>query len=207
MTLQILTSDIQRLASPSETIAASTPSGQEQTLVNTSPSESALGKVLTTEKIDEDLVEDTGDSPFAFTAENLTKLHQPKSLSLLRAMGGGFGLAKGLGSHLERGLSWDETTCARKVTIADIRHEIESRRRAAAVPIPDEDEGPEQPPFSPTRSFSIAGVLTRHHATPFEDRRRIYSENRIPASPPKGLLQLMWAGLKDKILVRSLLSY
>lgn len=57
------------------------------------------------------------DNPFAFSPKQLAKLHDPKDLNILRAMGGIDGLVSGLRTDVEEGLSSDEDPLAEKVTL------------------------------------------------------------------------------------------
>jgi hypothetical protein len=49
------------------------------------------------------------------------------------------------------------------------------------------------------RSLSIS--IRPSVSSPFETRRGVFSENRIPIRKPKTIFQLMWMALKDKVLV------
>lgn len=42
---------------------------------------------------------------------------------------------------------------------------------------------------------------TNPHNTGFEERRRVYGVSHLPSRKSKSLLQLMWAALKDKVLI------
>jgi P-type Ca2+ transporter type 2C len=154
----------------------------------------------------------TESNPFAFTAEQLVKLHDPKSVKMLRAVGGIFGLAKGLRTDIEKGLSPDETTLLGKVTLQDVRRAIEEGRdlTRSANKLPDNTFTKETTKETYCDALEVkhtSSVLPRTLTArrplvqPFKDRRRIFSVNRIPSRPPKNLLQLMWAALHDKILV------
>lgn len=48
-------------------------------------------------------------------------------------------------------------------------------------------------------------LAKRHRVQPrdghFEDRLRVFSDNRIPKKPPKTILQLLWANYNDKVLM------
>lgn len=132
---------------------------------------------------------------------------------MLRAVGGIFGLAKGLRTDVEKGLSPDETTLLGKVTIQDVRQAIEERRQLTrfANKLPDNTFTDTDTTKDTYRIASdvkrTSSVLTRTLTSwrplvqPFQDRRRVFSVNRIPSRPPKNLFQLIWAALHDKILV------
>jgi Ca2+-transporting ATPase len=54
-----------------------------------------------------------------------------------------------------------------------------------------------------SRRLTISSIGTHTSpSTSFSDRKKIFSENRIPARKPKNIFQLMWMALHDKILVR-----
>jgi P-type Ca2+ transporter type 2C len=162
---------------------------------------------------------DIKDNPFAFTPKQLARLHDPKSLDVLRAMGGLFGLAMGLRTNIEDGLSPNEKRLVARVTLEQVNGAVREREplRTGAL---DETEGqtrgkgkdyfslqPMEPIPADTRPAALArkfSVRTPHHPViPFEDRRRVFSSNSIPRRNRKNIFQLMWAALKDKILVRS----
>jgi P-type Ca2+ transporter type 2C len=180
--------------------------------------------------VDYDRLLDTGaeepelqrvNNPFAFTPKQLAKLHDPRNLDVLRAMSGVLGLAIGLQTNLEQGLSPDETILSSKVTLQDVRREVEelNLRRGVSNSAKEMDDPkafmkadedfhkPERRITEPhrdsifslkARSFTIRG---HHSEPPFKDRRRVFSINRIPLRKPKNIFQLMWATLKDRILV------
>lgn len=160
--------------------------------------------------------ESQGDNPFAFAPSQLAKLHDPKDLDVLRAMGGILGLAFGLRADIEKGLSPDEVKFMANVTLRDVRHALEMRKRILAKGKGDHEEltdpnrvfrelerqgtrPQENTTFSlVAKTFSI---ITQHSEFQFEDRRRIFSTNRIPLKKPKNIFELMWEALHDRILV------
>jgi hypothetical protein len=162
------------------------------------------------------------NSPFAYTPGQLSKLHDPKNLDVLRAMGGTYGLALGLRTDIAKGLSPDETTLVGTVTLKDVRLAVENRdadeaasRSAREVQggkgfgtsdnILRDREEDTTPSLGSNRlsrvarSFSIG--IGPPVSSPFETRRGVFSENRIPIRKPKTIFQLMWMALKDKVLV------
>lgn len=161
-------------------------------------------------------------NPFAFTPGQLSKLHDPKSLDVLRAMGGTYGLALGLRTDIAKGLSPDETTLVGTVTLKDVRLAVKNRDADEAVSRSareiqgekgfgtsdnilrdrEEDTAPSLGSnrlSRVARSFSIS--IRPQISSPFETRRGVFSENRIPIRKPKTIFQLMWMALKDKVLV------
>lgn len=168
------------------------------------------------------------DNPFAFTPKQLAKLHDPKDLNVLRQMGGLDGLVFGLQTDCHTGPSPDEDHVVRHVTLQDVWHELETRRKTQMQEGIDKremdakkneseghDEAFDDKPDrhesggSAKRKMSLATrrptmTSIRSQAPPskgFSDRKRIFQENRIPARKPKNIFQLMWMALHDKILV------
>jgi P-type Ca2+ transporter type 2C len=154
-----------------------------------------------------------GANPFAFDSELLAKLHDPKSLKLLRTIGGILGLAAGLRTDIEKGLAPDEDIFHRKVTIQDVRQKLEDLRQSRGLPrVVGESLEMETPAgVGPEHShefvrhstsvFSNSLTWRRPLAEHFQDRRRIFSVNRIPSRPPKNFFGLLWGALQDPILV------
>ena len=175
------------------------------------------------------------DNPFAFTPKQLSKLHDPKDLNVLRQMGGLEGLIFGLQTDIETGLSKDEDHLSGKVTLQDVWFEIETRKKqqvqddmnknqedeakaAAENDIQVEEHGGHANKTKrsdstgskarsslASRRVTLSSIRTQAPAsTSYSDRKRIFSENRIPARKPKNIFQLMWMALHDKILVWSI---
>jgi P-type Ca2+ transporter type 2C len=182
-------------------------------------------------KLDEPEME---NNPFAFTPRRLAKLHDPKDLNVLRDMGGLEGLIFGLRTALATGLSPDEDQLCGRITLQDVWHELETRRKqqmqqGIVKKVEELEEEPEKEPekdmeiqeidfrtkdkrkdsVGSKRNKSmdsgrlrISSIGTHVPASKgFSDRKRIFSENRLPARKPKGIILLMWQALHDKILV------
>jgi len=168
--------------------------------------------------------EEIPDNPFAFTPKQLAKLHDPKDLEALRSMGGLEGLVYGLRTNVKAGLSADEDHLDGEITYRDVLHELETRRikrvqedihkksiedgdTSTSENINEDKQGDlrrKDSSASAKRKFSLTSRTTTLSVRPsggFSDRKRIFSENRIPIRPPKNVFQLMWMALKDKILV------
>jgi len=167
----------------------------------------------------------TADNPFSFTPKQMAKLHDPKHLNVLRAMGGLTGLVYGLWTDLRKGLSADEDKIPGRRTLQDVLHHVETQKKedkkhdfsrqaqeGEEDAIADEPEGKGKEPEvvgtglthkATKRSISIARTQSTSASKGFSDRKRIFSENRIPARKPKNIFQLMWMALHDKILVTS----
>lgn len=119
------------------------------------------------------------NNPFAFSPGQLSKLFDPKSLAAFYKLGGLAGLEKGLRTDRKAGLSVDEVHLAGAVTFDEAtRRDGEPADLGVSANIPAGEEG-----------------------KPFEDRLRVFKDNRLPARKGKGLLQLMYIAMKDKILI------
>lgn len=182
-------------------------------------------------KLDGD--EEIPDNPFAFTPKQLSRLHDPKDLNILRSMGGLEGLVYGLRTNLQGGLSADEDFLEGQISYRDIVHELETRKKqrvqddidtksvsndgeTAASERHMEDKGElrrKASSGSVKRKFSLkdrtgtmGSGMGQAPSDGFSDRKRVFSENRIPVRKPKNIFQLMWMTLHDKILVSPFLS-
>lgn len=127
------------------------------------------------------------NNPYAYTPGQLGKMFNPKSQAVFKALGGLQGLEKGLRTDLRAGLSLDETRMDGQVSFRDATGEvrIEPDYSAAAA----EAKGP---------AVDHMPQLKDGH---FEDRMRIFSDNRLPEKKAKSLLQFMWLALMDKVLL------
>ncbi len=129
---------------------------------------------------------EVSNNPFAFSPGQLNKLLNPKSLSAFKALGGLKGLERGLRTSLTAGLSVDETRVDGQV----------SYEEAVAA---GSDKA-----FSNValgRSDSRGSVSTREVKGQFEDRLRVYRDNRLPEKKPDGILVLIWRAYNDRILI------
>lgn len=126
------------------------------------------------------------NNPFAFAPGHMTKLLNPKSLGAFHAMGGLVGLEKGLRTDRNSGLSVDEQELDGNVT-------FEEATAAASSPA-DSDTTKVAPP----RTASHVG--TGKHGS-YEDRKRIFNDNRLPERKAKNIFQLAWMAYNDKILI------
>ncbi|KAK4946981.1 plasma membrane calcium [Elasticomyces elasticus] len=124
------------------------------------------------------------NNPFAYSPGQLNKLLNPKSLSAYKALGGIQGLERGLRTNLKAGLSVDETRLDGKISFEE----------AAAVN--DGKTLSELPRNSPE---SMAGSPDRPGQ--FQDRLKVYGDNRLPERKPDGILLLIWRAYNDKILI------
>ncbi|KAF1956021.1 calcium transporting P-type ATPase-like protein [Byssothecium circinans] len=126
------------------------------------------------------------NNPFAFSPGQLGKLYNPKSLAAYRALGGLDGLEKGLRTDRKAGLSVDEQRLDGAVSFED-----------ATTPTPTQD---------PSKSSPDQGMHpsdTPHEAgnDAFDDRKRVFSDNRLPERKSKSILELAWMAYNDKVLI------
>ncbi|RMZ80985.1 hypothetical protein DV738_g2506, partial [Chaetothyriales sp. CBS 135597] len=131
------------------------------------------------------------NNPFAFSPGQLNKLLNPKSLSAYKALGGLRGLEKGLRTSLAAGLSLDETHLEGQVTFDQ-----------AVAGSPRSEKPTEFEPIQPRRSSSSGLKSSHHHGNAhFEDRIRVYRDNRLPERKPDSIFVLIWRAYNDKILI------
>jgi hypothetical protein len=119
-------------------------------------------------------LDNTDPTPFLQKPSALAALVDPKSLASLEAMGGIEGVIHGLGTDAVNGLS--------------------------NLPIP---AGAEVEAGGP-RGQAVNGAEKRlgaQYNASLADRERVYGRNFVPPKKPKTLFQLMWAAMKDKVLV------
>jgi P-type Ca2+ transporter type 2C len=122
------------------------------------------------------------NNPFAFTPGQLNKQLNPKSLSAFKALGGLQGLAKGLRTSITAGLSVDEVHLDGQVTFAE------------AV-------GSDGKKFDEVSLDRQDIEASREVAGQFEDRLRVFKDNRLPERKPNGIWVLIWRTYNDKILI------
>ena len=129
------------------------------------------------------------NNPFAFSVGQLNKMINPKSLSAFYALGGLAGIEKGLRSDRYSGLSVDELGLDGNVSFEQ------------AVQAAQKSEGD----FGAPKRTATRGSMTSGHAKPssdsFADRKRVYSDNRLPEKKSKSFLQLAWIAYNDKVLI------
>ncbi|KAI0481986.1 calcium-translocating P-type ATPase [Xylariaceae sp. FL0804] len=117
------------------------------------------------------------NNPFAFSPGQLGKLLNPKSLAAFRALGGLAGIARGLQTNLNGGLSVDETS---------VRSSITFEQATTA------DSG------SPSGSPEIS---TSAEAAAFVDRTRVFGKNVLPSKKATPLWRLAWNAYNDKVII------
>lgn len=116
------------------------------------------------------------NNPFAFSPGQLNKLQNPKSLSAFQALGGLYGIATGLQSDLNAGISVDEATVTRYVSFEDAVNG-----------------------HAPTYSKESTHIKTDGRL--FEDRIRIFGRNELPPKKATPLWRLIWNAYNDTVLI------
>lgn len=116
------------------------------------------------------------NNPFAFSPNQLNKLLNPKSLPVFQALGGIQGIATGLHTDLQSGLSVDESTAPRHITF---------------------DEATDTSAKSKETDHSRAPG----DGQPFQDRIRIHGRNTLPPKKVTPLWRLVWNAYNDTVLI------
>ncbi|KAH6711782.1 calcium-translocating P-type ATPase [Leptodontidium sp. MPI-SDFR-AT-0119] len=130
------------------------------------------------------------ENPFAFTPGQLSKLLNPKSLSAFYALGGIAGLEKGLRTNTTSGLSLDEAELDGAVTFQEATSVVSSH------------EGVNGKSNGVAQVGSNTAVLPSGSSDElYEDRKRVYADNRLPEKKSKSLLELAWIAYNDKVLI------
>lgn len=140
---------------------------------------------------EEDFTRDS--NPFAFAPGHLTKMLNPKSLGAFHALGGLSGIEKGLRSDRNTGLSVDESQLDGTVSFE------EATATSPTSSVTEVSPDAKVPAATTTEAVPAAGSDSGQGS--FNDRRRIFGENRLPERKPKNILQLMWLAYNDKVLI------
>ncbi|KEZ41904.1 Calcium-transporting ATPase 2 [Scedosporium apiospermum] len=130
-------------------------------------------------------------NPFAFTPVKLHKLSLARSIDSLNALGGLPGLAAGLRTDLEAGLSADEDVLDGRVTIDEAIAASKEGRPPKTEPLSRESSHPH------TNLFN----LSSSHPSGFADRIRIFGRNILPRRKQKSFLRLAWIAFNDKLIM------
>lgn len=125
------------------------------------------------------------DNRFAFSPGQLNKMLNPKSLAAFHALGGLQGLERGLRTDLNAGLSVDEGRLEGTVAFQEVTPPVYNKRPSISKPALA---------ASPVMASATGGDS-------FEDRIRVFSENRLPARKSTGFFKLFWIAYNDKIII------
>ena len=144
----------------------------------------SAAEVLAPDKTNEEDFE-ANNSPFAFSQGQLNKLLNPKSLAAYRALGGIWGLERGLQTDLVAGLSVDETTISESVDFEAATQSANEKKIQNSHPILGQEN-----------------IFTNHRVDgQYDDRRRIFKDNRLPTKKPLSIWRLFWNAYNDRILI------
>ena len=132
---------------------------------------------------------EVADNRFAFSPGQLNKLLNPKSLSAFRAVGGLRGLEKGLRTDRLSGLSIEEKHLEGTISFKE-----------ATTTSEDEPAAPELHNRAMNRT-TTSGTSRQLSGDSFSDRRRVFSDNRLPEKKAKTIFELAWLAYNDKVLI------
>ena len=138
------------------------------------------------------------DNKFAFSPGQLNKMLNPKSLAAFIALGGLPGLETGLRTDVDAGLSLEETELPGSVSFEEVTKQYRKLRGAdtSALPRPVETRHVDVTDAGPSGSSGA------HAGEAFYDRKRVFSDNVLPAKKAKSFLKLMWeAYYKESVLI------
>ncbi|MBE3112191.1 MAG: HAD-IC family P-type ATPase, partial [Acidobacteria bacterium] len=142
-----------------------------------------------------DLTDDEKDgagitsNPFAFTPGKLHALITARTTAALDAVGGLRGLAAGLRTDLDSGLSPDEDTLDGTITFPEAIAAARENRPATTTPLPQESHHHDL--------FTLRGT----EPTTFSDRTRVFGANILPRRKQKTFLRLAWIAFNDKLIM------
>ncbi|KAK5166752.1 hypothetical protein LTR04_000463 [Oleoguttula sp. CCFEE 6159] len=128
------------------------------------------------------------DNKLAFTPGQMSKLLNPKSPGAFRALGGLTGLEKGLRTNRKSGLSSDEEQLDGYVSFEEATNTTDSSSLHAPKQFLARTDTRSSKPRKPSDSA-------------FADRKRVFSDNRLPERKAKTILQLAWMAYNDKVLI------
>ncbi|KKZ68561.1 Ca2+-transporting ATPase [[Emmonsia] crescens] len=179
----------------SDTYVASAPSGQDRPSRDVERDTHDITKDIDALKPDPGTEDDflVEDNKFAFTPGQLNKMLNPKSLSAFYALGGLAGLEKGLRSNCQTGLSLDETVLEGTVSFEEATKKTSIS--SSSIPIQDLKMRPR------IMSMKAGSDLTHVKEHKYVDRKRIFSDNRLPAKKAKSIWELAWIAYNDKVLI------
>lgn len=130
------------------------------------------------------------NNPFAFTPGQMGKMFNPKSPGAFHALGGLSGLEKGLRSDRKTGLGADEQRLDGTVSFEEATKVSSPSAESGTTAVADSPNG-EQSHDPPLESKDGS------HA----DRKRIFSDNRLPERKGKGFFRIAWEAYNDKVLL------
>ncbi|KAJ6068345.1 uncharacterized protein N7446_005382 [Penicillium canescens] len=148
----------------------------------------SLSEALAPNPRDEAADFDVDENRFAFSPGQLNKMQNPKSLAAFYALGGLQGLEKGLRTDLMAGLSVDEGRLEGFVDFQQLTFPPHDKSLYISKPQLEANPAP-------------AVTSTTSGSSKFEDRIRVYAENKLPARKSAGFFKLFWVAYNDKIII------
>ena len=128
---------------------------------------------------------EASNNPFAFSSGQLNKTLNPKSLAAFRALGGITGLELGLQTDTVAGLSLDETSVSKKVSFEEATESAHTGKKDVARPL-----------------LGVDSTVTNHKIPgQYDDRKRIFKDNRLPVKKSVSIWRLFWNAFNDRILI------
>ena len=124
------------------------------------------------------------NNPFAFSPGQLNKTLNPKSLAAFKALGGLRGLERGLKTDTVAGLSVDETTIPEGITFEEATASIHAKKPSHSGPIIGQEDT----------------VSDRDVSGQYQDRKRVFNDNRLPSKESLSIWRLFWNAYNDRIL-------
>jgi Ca2+-transporting ATPase len=124
------------------------------------------------------------NNPFAFSPGQLNKLLNPKSLPAFKALGGLRGLEKGLRTSITAGLSVDEVRLEGSISFGEATN-LEKGKAFDDIPL--------------VRRKTEDLIIQRERQ--FQDRLRVFRDNRLPKRKADSIFLLIWRTYNDKILI------
>ncbi|GFP57952.1 calcium-transporting ATPase 2 [Trichoderma asperellum] len=131
---------------------------------------------------------DVENNPFAFSPGQLNKMFNPKNLAAFYHLGGLSGLERGLRTDRKAGLSTEENYLEGFVTFGEATSKKNDKQATATLLTAGEPAA---------RTVSQSSRRSRG----FQDRYRVFRDNRLPEKKGKSLLELMWITYNDKVLI------
>lgn len=131
-------------------------------------------------------------NPFAFTPSSLHRLVTVRTTAALDAVGGIRGLASGLRTDIDAGLSADEDRLDGTVTLPEAIASSHENRPATTTPLRRE---------SHHNLFNLPAALPGAEPTTFSDRTRVFNTNVLPRRKQKSFLKLAWIAFNDKLII------
>lgn len=122
---------------------------------------------------------EVANKKFAYSVDQLNKLLNPKNFGALGALGGLYGLEKGLRTDVRSGLSIDET----------VLDDTTNFDRVVARS------------FGTPNDASLDESAMNQPQDRFADRRRVFGINKLPEKKLKSIWELVWIAYNDRVLI------